>query len=276
MQRGVIMYHALEKLEIPDSLLRSRWDINNFFLQHDHDLWEFMVICEGPYRQKINDQEYTMSHRDAVLVKPTDIHQVFPGNPKDYHLNIVISCSFMKAMCQQYDDRLYEKLLNTPNSPFHLHESEFNFIKRLISKIDITNDAKEIVVLKKVLLSYILNQIYEHYYVQTNNYSKPIQKVIEFISLPQNCAYKIEELAKMSGYSYSQLAKLFKEATGSTLTQFYTIQKMEYARELILKTQKNLLEISGIVGYDSFSHFIRVFKKTVGTPPGKYRASLQQ
>ncbi len=265
------MYHALEKVEIPDGLLRSRWDINNFFLKHDHDLWELQIIVEGKYKQQINDREFTMANRDALLIKPTDIHQVFPGQPKDYHLNIVISCAFMKEMCKQYDENLYEKLLRAPNKPFHLHENEFNFIKLFISKIDISTDRKEIVTLKRVLLSYILNQVYEHYYLKNDTYSKPIQELIEKISLPQNCDLTMEDITKMSGYSYSRLAKLFKDATGYTLVQFYKNQKMEYARELLLKTDTSILDISLALGYDSLSHFIRIFKQHYGCPPHQFR-----
>ena len=267
------MYHALEKIEIPDRLLRARWDINNFFLEHDHDLWEFMIVVEGNYTQKVSGKQYTMGERDAILIKATDIHQLFPGSPNDYHLNIVISCRFMQELCAQYSESFYDELLQVSNKPFHLHNNEFNFIKRFIAKIDISFNENEILLLKKILLSYILNQVYEHYYLRINDYPPVIQSLIEKISMPQNCDLTIEEITKMSGYSYSYLAKLFKENTGYTLIQFYTNQKMQYAKELLLKSNLTLLDISGRLGYDSLSHFLRIFKQHFGISPHKFRKS---
>ena len=42
----------------------------------------------------------------------------------------------------------------------------------------------------------------------------------------------------------------------------------------MLQSGKNVTETAFACGFDDYANFIRVFKNTVGVPPGKYAKSL--
>ena len=83
-----------------------------------------------------------------------------------------------------------------------------------------------------------------------------------------------DALAKELGMNRTYLCKLFAEETGLTVNGYVTGVKMEEAKRLMDITEKSIVEISGVLGYSSQSHFQRVFKNYTGITPGAYRASL--
>lgn len=67
------------------------------------------------------------------------------------------------------------------------------------------------------------------------------------------------------------LIKEFKEYTGMTIVQYQRKQKMTYAAQLLIDSDYQITEIADILEFDSFSHFLRVFKEQYGETPKEYR-----
>lgn len=80
----------------------------------------------------------------------------------------------------------------------------------------------------------------------------------------------LQELADEVGLSLKKLKEGFKEIYGDTLYSYILNHKMEYARKLLEKGNKNVNEIGLTIGYSTASHFIAAFKKKYGTTPKKY------
>jgi AraC-like DNA-binding protein len=80
----------------------------------------------------------------------------------------------------------------------------------------------------------------------------------------------LQELADEVGLSLKKLKEGFKEIYGDTVYSFILNHKMEYARKLLERGNKNVNEIGLTIGYSTASHFISAFKKKFGTTPKKY------
>ena len=83
----------------------------------------------------------------------------------------------------------------------------------------------------------------------------------------------LQELADEVGLSLKKLKEGFKEIYGDTVYAYILNQKMEYARKLLERGNKNVNEIGLTLGYSTASHFITAFKKKYGTTPKKYLQS---
>jgi AraC-like DNA-binding protein len=59
----------------------------------------------------------------------------------------------------------------------------------------------------------------------------------------------------------------FKKITGKTPKDYLLEKKMTYAKKLLLTTSMSILEIALAVGFDSTSHFIKVFKNKYNLTP---------
>ncbi|NLS21396.1 GlxA family transcriptional regulator [Rhizobium sp. P40RR-XXII] len=80
-----------------------------------------------------------------------------------------------------------------------------------------------------------------------------------------------EDLAASVGLSRRQLERLFMEEMKTSPGAVYTRIRMERAKQLVLQTQAPLIEIALEVGFDSASHFARLFRRLFGQSPTELR-----
>ncbi len=68
--------------------------------------------------------------------------------------------------------------------------------------------------------------------------------------------------------------KIFKKGTGSTFTEFVSRTRVEKAKSYLLNPNLRISEVAYEVGFQSLTHFNRVFKDVVGESPTSYRTRL--
>ncbi len=69
--------------------------------------------------------------------------------------------------------------------------------------------------------------------------------------------------------------KLFKRATGMTLTEYVSRIRVERAKTLLVDPSLRISEIVYSAGFGSIPQFNSVFKRIVGMPPTEYRETLR-
>ena len=84
----------------------------------------------------------------------------------------------------------------------------------------------------------------------------------------------ITELADMLGISSTSLKICFKGVYGDTINGYITNCKMQKTASLLKNTDKSVLEIAGIVGYNNGSKFAGAFRRVMDKSPNEYRKSL--
>ena len=70
---------------------------------------------------------------------------------------------------------------------------------------------------------------------------------------------------------YSALSKLFSEVTGITIEQYFILQKIERAKELMVYDELSLTQIAWELGYSSVAHLSSQFKKVTGLTPSHFK-----
>jgi AraC-like DNA-binding protein/ligand-binding sensor protein len=81
-------------------------------------------------------------------------------------------------------------------------------------------------------------------------------------------------VAKAVNMSTFYFCKMFKRATGLNFTDYVSRVRIEKARNLLLNRNLRISEIAYEVGFQSLTHFNRVFKKIAGQSPTEYRGHL--
>ena len=81
----------------------------------------------------------------------------------------------------------------------------------------------------------------------------------------------IAQLAHECGLSTSRFARAFKESTGCPPHRWLLQRRIERARDLLLNSDKTLVEIAKACGFSDQSHLTRAFGQIVGTSPGLWR-----
>ncbi len=80
----------------------------------------------------------------------------------------------------------------------------------------------------------------------------------------------LQELGKNVGCSPYYLSRIFSQHTGMTIPQFLKNARMKKAAELLRTGKYNVTETAYEVGYNSLSHFSKVFYESYGCCPGLY------
>ena len=81
----------------------------------------------------------------------------------------------------------------------------------------------------------------------------------------------LQELADTVGYCPKQTARILKKITGRTFNEFLTYWRMLNAKMLVVDTERTLVEIAEMVGYDTYNGFFKAFKGTFGVSPSEMR-----
>ena len=82
-------------------------------------------------------------------------------------------------------------------------------------------------------------------------------------------------MAQAAHMSTFYFCKMFRKFTGVNFTEFLSRVRIEKARNLLLNPNLRISEIAYEVGFQSLTHFNRVFKKLLGQSPTEFRAHLK-
>lgn len=82
-------------------------------------------------------------------------------------------------------------------------------------------------------------------------------------------------MAQFANASPFHFCKLFKRVTGRTFTNFLSRVRIERSKNLLINPQLRVSEIAYEVGFQSLTHFNRVFQRILGQSPTEYRLKVQ-
>ncbi|MDC7227754.1 MAG: AraC family transcriptional regulator [Spirochaetales bacterium] len=81
----------------------------------------------------------------------------------------------------------------------------------------------------------------------------------------------LNELSRMVSVTPQYLCRLFKNKTGHSPIEHYTVLKIQVACRLLDMTTESISSISSRIGIEDPYYFSRVFKKVMGSSPRQYR-----
>ncbi|MFB5607857.1 MAG: helix-turn-helix domain-containing protein [Candidatus Nitrosomaritimum yanchengensis] len=94
----------------------------------------------------------------------------------------------------------------------------------------------------------------------------------------ENMGHQISttDLASLVKLSVHHFIRMFKRTTGETPQQFAKRLKMQRAKELLLYSEDNIIQVGMGIGCDNASHFTQLFKSSYGITPLKFRKAHRQ
>jgi AraC family transcriptional regulator len=98
-----------------------------------------------------------------------------------------------------------------------------------------------------------------------------LQRARDFINVNLAHDPSIAEVAHECGLSSGYFARAFKRSTGVPPYQWLAKMRVERAKELLKDPRCELADIAQLCGYVDQSHFTRVFSRSEGYSPGRWR-----
>ncbi|MBL9173462.1 MAG: helix-turn-helix domain-containing protein [Verrucomicrobiales bacterium] len=101
-----------------------------------------------------------------------------------------------------------------------------------------------------------------------------ITRARKFIDEHQAETLSLGQVAQAVNMSSFYFCKVFKKATGLNFTDYVSRVRIERAKNLLLNPNVRITEVAYEVGFQTLTHFNRVFRKVTGESPSSYRSRL--
>ena len=247
---------------------------------HSHGYWEIAIFLKGLSHNYTPQEKMQCPPGNCIILRPNkDFHYItHEAGIVNAHLDIYISDEKMQQICNSLTtknrDSFYKFLLEEENSPmFFLSNTAIAYINELLSKRDFITKSPEMENTHSLIVSIVLSE-YFNSLSKINEPSLMAKKVIDLLIDPNNFCTRLEDLLSKIPYSRTYINREFKRYANKAPIAFFNHQKMLYASELLLQTDKTILEISNIVGFSSTKNFIEQFKKVFSCTPSAYKSSI--
>lgn len=102
-------------------------------------------------------------------------------------------------------------------------------------------------------------------------YSPIVQLAIEDIAQRNISDFSTKSFCAKYRISASYFGLLFKKEVNIFISEYLTLVRINYAINILCTTNKNVTEISNMLGFSSPSYFIKCFKKQTGVSPNHYK-----
>ncbi|MBR3934748.1 MAG: AraC family transcriptional regulator [Clostridia bacterium] len=247
---------------------------------HYHDFYELYYMYSGERYYFVKDKTYHVKAGTLVLVKPYDIHYTTNYAKQGYDRHLIwFSKEYLKELLPMYSGNLFESF-NSDISIIKLNLHSQHFVETLFKSMQKEFDEKKEgyeLYLKTSLAQLLIFMNRNRSVLQENDidYINSAHKTVSEITAYINQNFKeditLSSISKKFFISSYYLSRIFKKNTGFSFVEYLNSIRIKEAQKLLIQTENSIAEISEMVGYNSATHFGRIFKNITGTSPLLYK-----
>jgi AraC family transcriptional regulator, melibiose operon regulatory protein len=101
------------------------------------------------------------------------------------------------------------------------------------------------------------------------------EKIAAFLAEQYLEPVSVNDAAQAVGLHPNYAMNIFRKAYGQTMVEYLTQCRIAYAQQMLVTSDRNVLEIALQSGFGSVSQFYTAFKRLCGLSPRAYRQSLR-
>lgn len=277
-----------ERLPISKSLpLRARfYDYPHFtYPWHFHSEYEIIYIKESTGTRFVGDHVDTYTAGDVILIGSNLPH--YMKSDAAYHSNdsalrvkgtiIQFEKDFMYHAINHYPHFVkIKKMLNESHRGIYFPGSSSLTFRKLLETIPLVTGIDQITSFLQLLKE--MSEVDAKQIISSADFANDtlydtsrIDKVISYLNKNYNRSIHLEEISSFAAMNPTAFCRFFKAKTGKSFKHYVLDMRIGYACKLLLMDSMNVSQISVECGFDTISHFNKVFKKNTGYTPSGYK-----
>lgn len=244
---------------------------------HTHQFHEIFLITNGTLYHHVNGQRQLLTTGSLVFIRPSDIHRYERFEGTDVGLLIV---SFRNEAIRRVLDYLgdgffAQRLLRSELPPMvALSGAEIAKVVERYERIATLPQHALIEIqssIRALLASWLIDYFSPQYAKTLPDAPDWLNELYVAMQEKDNFIKGLPLLKSLSPVSYEHLCRLSKRHLGKSPTEWINQLRLNYAANLLTYSRDDVTSICLEVGFNNFSHFYSLFRKTYGKSPGEYR-----
>lgn len=251
---------------------------SNMERTHYHDCFEVYFQISGDRYLLSNGKFNHMEAGGLLWIRTFDLHQSFQGqNPHGIRAVMYFTEEYLRGVFQERADELLA-LFTGPFRAMRLDGFQQGKVLELLYEMEQGVAAGQDLYCKFVFGQLVLLlEYWSHGAVPVPQETASIDpkydriaSVLSYLKTHRAEKLRLEDVAKEFFVTPYYLSRTFKECMGITFVSYINHLKVEKAKELLSK-EKNITTVSMELGYETLTHFERVFKSITGVSPTTWK-----
>ena len=263
------------------------------FPGESHDFWELVCVDRGEIDALAGDRRLTLKKGNILFHKPNEFHNVLTNGKVSPSL-VVIGFECHSPAIKSFEDQLMS-VQDTEKELLAqiIVEARNTFSGRLDDPYqeELIFNSEPLTFGSAQLISHYLEQLIIHLYRRYFSYSLPVRssrflaeassgndtynRIVRYMEEHLGERMTIDRICRDNLVGRSQLQKLFRDTKGCGVIEFFSMMKIDTAKQMIRDNQLNFTQIADRLGYNSIHYFSRQFKQITTMTPSEYATSIR-
>ncbi len=261
---------------------------NNYYSPlHWHGHLEIIFIQKGKMAVYINDRKYMLKENDMLVVGSKELHSTRTWGDTDYLL-LQIPIEYLSRVLNQVPLIQFQEYFpsitgnSSSKNSSSRNDSQSELYHCLLALAETYKNKED------GYLLHFSSVVYEFLYLLYKNHSRRIspqvkerenhnfermEVIIAYVKAHYKEDISLNDAAKLVNLSPEHFCRLFKKHTGQTFLAYVNAVRLIHFHQELLATDYSINELMERSGITNYKVFIRLFKETYGTTPGKLRTS---
>ena len=247
-------------------LFKDSWECK----RHSNADFELHMVLKGSCALEIEDRQYTLTARTAVIVPPGRYHlpKPMPGEFERFTMSFSLGRGALRTALEETEPFAVTQPME------QLCQSIF---RECGDSAPFRRDLLQALLTELLLWVFRGLKLGQHSQAETPvEAGGSIQKIDDFFELHMADDIGAEELAASLHISRRQLARILQKTYGIGFREKRIRTRMDHAAWLLRNTDDPVNRIAEAVGYASETAFYQAFTDQFGQTPGQYRTETKQ
>ena len=242
---------------------------------HSHaNITEVELICEGNGQHRIGDRYYFSKPGDILIFNTNELHQDMSQQEEPVRF---YTCGIRGL---HWEGRALGQIARTPEE-CHLKSGVYEpFLRHGLDTIEaglecssphVAAFAQGYLQSMLAVLAELLDASGKQTYSQITHGSALAKELRSYIDQNYRQNFTLDELAEHFHISRYYASHCFSEAFACSPMQYRTRRRIGEAQSMLTTSERSIMYIASVIGYDDPNRFSQVFSKMVGMPPSEYR-----
>lgn len=255
-----------------------------------HNFWELLYVDKGVVFTQTDTEHHQLQQGQIIFHKPNEFHSV--------ECNGIISPCLVviSFVCNSPQMKFFEnKVLSITNKTKSLMSFIINEAKKVYTT-ELSNPYyKQLELAEHCPMGsqQLIKNYFEAFLLELIRHNSQNEKAKTILSTSQMNDRRIrfemantylqdhlsdnltlQDVCDHCSMSKSLAQQIFKLETGNSVMQWYTLLRIDKAKQLIREGKGNMTTIADTLGYNSMHHFSKQFSKVCGKSPTEYALSI--